>query len=530
MSAYELHLLALAGALAAGAIGWQIVFGLAGALSLAAGTAVGLGAYVTVLLPVQYGLPLAPAVLAALLLPALTLAAFTCIVGKLESHYFALATLALAELALLIATNWESVTGGANGMLAERLPGWLDPPARRAAFAWTLAGAAGLLFYGFRAWAGAERLALLRSAPLAARAFGIDARRIRIAAMAIGGAAGGLGGAAHAVTVGVASTDALAFKGMAAILVVVIVGGRRSPLAAALLAILAVWTPEQLRFLEQSYLAAYGAALLAAVLFLPEGLATAAAPLGRIWRRRRPFRPPSSPLPASSETSLRPHGYDPAATALAGDDLTRQFGGLTAVDAVSLALQPGRIVGLMGPNGAGKSTLLNLLSGVDRPTAGAVRLPAGGKVGRTFQTPHLVPGLSARENVWAAARGPAAEQALAEAGLAARADVAAARLTQAEQRFLEIARARAARPSALLLDEPAAGLTEDERLRLARCIRQAAADGLAVLIVEHNVPFLSDLCGRLICMASGRVIADGSVAAVLADPAVIEAYIGATPP
>lgn len=520
MNAYDLHLLALAGALAGAAIGWQIVFGLAGALSLAAGAAMGLGAYAATILPQQFGWPFGLAIVAAGVLPGALLGAAGLLIARLESHYFALATLALAELAVLVATNWESLTGGASRPLAPP-PAWLDAPAARAGVAWAAALAAAALFYGFQRYVGRERLALLRAQPLAARTFGIQPARIRALAMAVAGIAGGLAGAAHSVTVGVASPDGLTFKTMAAILAVVIIGGRRSPTAAGLMAIAVTWTPELLRFLEQSYLVAYGGLMLAAILFLPDGLA---ATLGA-WRRRLwPRRPPERvdmPTPA-----LGPVRRSDGAV-IDARGLTRRFGGLTAVADIDLVIAPGEIVGLIGPNGAGKSTLLNLLCGLDQADAGALNLAHGQRIGRTFQAPALAADLDVLENARAAACTSAdAWAALAAVDLAAKSDWPINRLTQADLRFLELARARAARPGLLLLDEPAAGLAPAERTVLAEKLRAAAADGAAVLVVEHDVPFLASFADRLVCMSDGRIIAAGPPEDVRRSDAVIDAYLG----
>lgn len=514
MSGYSLHLLALAGALAAGAIGWQIIFGLAGALSLAAGMAMGLGAYTLTMLLLA-GWPFGLALAAAAIGPALIFAALTGIIRRLESHYFALATLALAEIAVIIATNWESMTGGANGLLAPPPPPWLNSAEARAALAWGGVLVAAGVFYGFRYWFGRERLTLLRAEPLAAKAFGIDAGPIRIAAMAAGAFAGGLGGAAHAFTVGLVSPDVLAFKTMAAILAVVIIGGRRSPLAAMALALLVTWTPEWLRFLEQTYLIAYGALLLLAIWLAPEGLAAIANRALAVFRKPKLLHPPPpEPLKPCAANGLQARG------------LTRRFGGITAVSGVDMELQPGAITGLIGPNGAGKSTLLNLLTGLDQPSAGQVQYH--GKLGRTFQTAALAPDLSALENVRAS--GASAQKAWAglhAVGLVADAATPAHSLSQGGRRFLEIARALAPEPTVLLLDEPAAGLTPDERRQLSVILRDAASAGAAVLVVEHDVPFLAEIADQMICMSEGRIIASGSPRVVTRDPAVIEAYLGA---
>ncbi|MGZ0186715.1 MAG: branched-chain amino acid ABC transporter ATP-binding protein/permease [Alphaproteobacteria bacterium] len=516
MSAYDYHLLALAGALAAGAIGWQIIFGLAGCLSLAAGTAMGVGAYASTIAALQWGLPPVIAVPSGALIAALLLGLATTIIGRLESHYFALATLALAEIVVLVATNWQAVTGGANGLLGRPLSPAFDDPAVKACVAWFGALAAAGMFYGFRRTFGAEALALLREQPLAAKAFGISARRIRVLAMTMAGFAGGIGGASHALTVGVVSPDILTFKTMASILIVVIVGGRRSPLAAAVLAIAVIWTPELLRFLEETYLVAYGVILLAAILFLPEGLAP-------VIQRYLPFRASGGRVDAPSPSlSLKPgHG------SLRAQAVTRRFGGLTAIDQLDMTLATGSITGLMGPNGAGKSTLLNVLSGLDNPDAGAITCPPNHRVGRCFQTPALAEELTVFQNILATADSEgAAWAALTAVGLTERHTCQAQSLGQGDRRFLEIARALAVNPSFLLIDEPAAGLTPEERERLSALLRDIASAGVGILIVEHNVRFLVALSNRLICMADGRIIADGPPETVIAAPNVRQAYLG----
>ena len=514
MSGYSLHLLALAGALAAGAIGWQIVFGLAGALSLAAGMAMGLGAYALTVLPLS-GWPFGLALAAAAIGPALIFAALTSVIRRLESHYFALATLALAEITVIIATNWESVTGGANGLLITPTLAWLNSAEARAGFAWAAVVAATGAFYGFQRYFGREQLTLLRTEPLAARAFGIHAGPVRVAAMAAGALAGGLGGAAHAFTVGLVSPDVLAFKTMAAILAVVIIGGRRNPPAAMLLALLVTWTPEWLRFLEQTYLIAYGALLLLAIWLAPEGFAAWVAKATKALRPARQIEPP--PL-----INLKPANKG----GLTAAGLTRRFGGVTAVSNVDFTLKPGQITGLIGPNGAGKSTLLNLVTGLDQPSAGNIQLTD--RIGRTFQTPALALDLSALENVRAiGAPSKHAWAALHAVGLTADAGTPASQLPQGAQRFLEIARALAACPSVLLLDEPAAGLTASERQHLTRILRDAASAGAAVLVVQHDVPCLAALADWMICMSEGRIIASDNPDAVTSNPAVIKAYLGA---
>jgi branched-chain amino acid transport system ATP-binding protein len=243
-------------------------------------------------------------------------------------------------------------------------------------------------------------------------------------------------------------------------------------------------------------------------------------------------------------------------------DVERAFGGLRAVDGVTFAVAPGVVHGLIGPNGAGKTTLLNLVSGLLRPTGGAIhmegrridRLPphriAALGVTRTFQNIRLFPGLSAADNVlvgqhlrrearlWkrmlfapsAAAEQRAARQRslelLGRVGLAERAAEKAANLSYGEQRRVEIARALGSDPSVLLLDEPTAGMNPAEVRAIGELIREVARSGHSVLLVEHNVPLVMSVCDRITVLDFGRVIAEGAPAEVTANPAVIAAYLG----
>jgi branched-chain amino acid transport system ATP-binding protein len=239
--------------------------------------------------------------------------------------------------------------------------------------------------------------------------------------------------------------------------------------------------------------------------------------------------------------------------------LVRRFGGIAAVDGVDLAVPPGRITALVGPNGAGKSTLFDCLSGSARPDAGRVllagrdvtRLPdharAGLGLARTFQQIAVFPGLTVGQNVRIGAdpgrRGTvrgllglpapgrdasraAADRALRLFGLEAVRDWPADRLPTGALRLLELARALAAAPAVLLLDEPAAGLDLPQTERLAAVLRALAADGMALLLVEHDAQLVGALADEVYVMADGRILAHGPTAAVLADRRVRAAWGG----
>ncbi|WP_104657688.1 ABC transporter ATP-binding protein [Ralstonia insidiosa] len=256
--------------------------------------------------------------------------------------------------------------------------------------------------------------------------------------------------------------------------------------------------------------------------------------------------------------------------------VTRRFGGLTAVDGISLDVADGEVVSLIGPNGAGKTTLFNLITGIDTPDAGTVRVDgidttgrraeqlAAAGLARTFQHGRVFGNLSVLDNVLIGAHaqlravrpawpviGPLAELALAlwrparvrdeEAALHAQAlDILALfgerllprlhqptyTLSYANRRRVEIARALAARPRLLLLDEPTAGMNESETAEMQQFIATLKARGQTILLIEHKLELVMQLSDRVIAMDDGRKIAEGPPDAVRNDPAVVEAYLG----
>jgi branched-chain amino acid transport system ATP-binding protein len=229
--------------------------------------------------------------------------------------------------------------------------------------------------------------------------------------------------------------------------------------------------------------------------------------------------------------------------------LTRAFGGLVAVNAIGLTVQPGEIVGLLGPNGSGKTTALNLMSGLLRPDSGTIRFAGADIAGmpayriarlglaRTFQLVRVLGGMTCADNVRAGlafhrsplARGEmndASAMLLERVGLGGQGERPASELTYIDQKRLELARALALTPRLLLLDEWLAGLNPSELLIGIELIRSLKDEGLSILLVEHVMDAIRSLCDRCVVMNSGRKIAEGEPDRVLTDPVVIEAYLG----
>jgi branched-chain amino acid transport system permease protein len=563
-SPYDLRLFTLAGVFAILVIGYQFIFGYVGELSLAQGAFFGLAAYVTGILAVKAGLGFPETFLLSIGTCVLLAALISIPVLRLASHYFALATLGIGQVLLLLAVDWQSLTGGAIGLSGVPLPkvfgfqigrGW---PLLLLVWAFVLLAAA----IACQTKRGLYGLAchMVRQNAVAARALAIDPDSLRFAMFLLSAALAGAAGALHAHTIRIVSPEGLDFKVMISCLTMAVIGGRTHIWGAVAGALLIVHLPEWLRGFEQSYILITSSILIVILIVAPGGIAGLTERL--LPKRTRSTdtlrRKPDDPLAAPPEGRALLPSETPI---LSIQNVTKTFGGVHALNGVSFSLMRGSITAVIGPNGSGKTTLVNCITGIYQADSGKIVLGGDNVVGvssneiasrgvaRTFQNLRLVEDMTVLDNV-AVARFGAEGASLGKAMLTGRRDPMLARareyamlvlrrfgldgladtecgsLAHGTKRLVEIARAICLEPMVLLLDEPAAGLNESEQADLAEHLQVLAAKGLTLLIIEHNMEFLKTLATHMVCLDYGQLIASGRPNSIYQDERVIEAYIG----
>ncbi len=542
-------------------------------LSLANAAFMGIGAYTAILFTQYFGWPLIPAALVGAGVAALVAALLGAPVLRLRGIFLAIATIGFGEILRIFILNYHSgltlpfeQKEFPNG--AEGLP--LPPPATTSG--WLTYGTLLALVYFFWRLRGSRMglaLAAIREDEAAAESSGVNVTRYKLFAFVIGAAIAGWAGALFAHLYDFISPDRFGFQEAVDILVFAVVGGTLGFAGPLLGALLITALPELLRPLHDYRDIFTGVVLLLTILFLPTGLFSL---LGNALGIRRRWRGPlvvvsqsdDVPITSNPNQQLKTQNskLKTEAPLLRTEAATRRFGGVVAVDNVEISIAPRSIYGLIGPNGAGKTTLLNLLSGVLPLTSGHIYLKGERidglaphdivrrGVARTYQNIRLFPNLSVLENVLVGMHSrtrasllqrlvfsPSArreEQAsrsrafalLTRFGLAANASLSATALAYGDQRRLEMARALATDPTLLLLDEPAAGLNQVESARLRDLLRELTAAGLTVLLIEHDMALVMNVCDRIAVLNFGRKIAEDGPAAISRDPAVIEAYLG----
>ena len=563
-SAYQMRIFTIVGIYALLSLGYQFIFGHVGALALTQGTFFGVGAYVTGIFSTRYGWGAEYTLILSVLIPIVLAAIIAAPVLRLDSHYFALATLGIGQVLLLIAVAWQEVTGGSNGLSGIPALRFVGLEASKGfgimAVVWGFVIAGAFLSWRITRGLYGAALNISRENPIAALAIGIDTAALRYAMFLLSALFAGAAGALYAHTIKVVSVEALEFPIMVACLTITVVGGRTHIAGAILGAILIINLPEWFRAMEKYYLIAYGVALLLMIVVAPLGLIGLLEQLrARLW----PERPKALPAAAALTPALPVQGMQArqGQPLLEVKDIHKRFGGVRALNGVSFSIAQGEIFGLIGPNGSGKTTMLNIITGIYRAEAGSVFLVgsniskkpsfriARSGVARTFQNINLVDDMTVLDNVAVARYGfenagllqatsagwydPAWQRARANAmsilaalGVDQVANQMAGGLPYGSKRKVEIARALALEPQLLLLDEPAAGLNEGEQHDLADRLRMFAKTGLSILVIEHNMPFLMPLAQRMACLDHGEFIAEGTPLEIRNNPLVIAAYLG----
>ena len=537
------------------ALTWNLFSGYTGLVSFGHSTFFGLGAFTVALLAIKLGISPWLGLAAAAFVGGLASIVIGSITFRLRGHYFALAMLAYPALFIFVFDwmGWQELT----------FPIHRDDPVRSMQFAdarvntligITLMTAVMLVTLVVERSRFGLAMLSIKQNEMAAEAAGIDSFRIKMTGFIASGALGALAGGFHAVVLQVVTPHGVLGTVISAqALILTLFGGVGTLWGPVIGAVVLIPLTEGLRaqlghILPGIQGVIYGLTIMLVILLAPEGV---------YWKtrdilvRRRIAKGAHSPAvaqplaatPAGAKATVPERGG--AILKVAG--LSKSFGGLKAVQNVNFEVMRGEIVGIIGPNGAGKTTLFNLLNGFQKASAGTVELDGRSTaglqpnmlcrlgMGRTFQVARPFQRMSVLNNVVVGALAPSrdgadalamAHAALALVGLDAKAQAPVSGLTNLELRLMELARALASKPKLLLLDETLAGLGAAEVEAILLVIQGLPAAGVTIVIIEHTMHAMTRLANRFIVLDHGQVIAQGDPAKVMADPVVIEAYLG----
>ena len=538
-------------------LGMVVVLGYTGQINLAQAAFFGIGAYGVALGMLSGGLNfwislalgVAGATAAGLALGLTTI--------RLGGHYLAMITISFQQIFDLVLVNWVDVTHGPDGIAGITRPS-LFGISLADDKAYLLFCSVVLYVLVFAVWKLPDTrlgraMRAVRENQLAAEVVGVQTLRTKVTAFSLSALLGAIGGGLYAGGFAYISPDNFNFARSIEFLTATLLGGAQSPFGGVIGTVLIVqlpeWLkllPESLRFIKDVYLAVYGLGVILIIIFLSEG----------IWGLVKTIRTRLFAEQATTDTT----GIPALTLASAGshdgpllrvDNLQKHFGGLKAVDGIGIDVERGTVHALIGPNGSGKTTSLNVMSGIYEPTGGKVifegedvsRLRphqrASRGIGRTFQNIRLFAALSALENVMIGAQrshnpiapgeGALRERAMSAlqfVGLADRAHVIVRNLPYGHQRLVEIARVLAGNPKLLLLDEPAAGLNQTEKMAFVELLKRLRGHGLTIFLIDHDMGLVEKISDRITVLNFGRKIAEGTPAEVLRNPDVIAAYLG----
>ena len=541
-----IFLLALTG------IGLNVLMGLTGQVSLGHTGFYAIGAYTVAVLTSRMEISFWLAWPIAACLSALIGALLALPAMRVKGPYLAMITIAFGFVIENTIVEMRSVTGGQNGIMGITAPSigsWAQGERAVALLAIAATGAAlaGFVWLSRGAWGAAMRA--VRDSETAAESIGLNPLLIKTTAFSASALCAGAAGALFAPLSGMVTPHTFGFGQSILFVLVLMLGGSGTAVGPLVGAVVVGFLPELLSSLEEYRLLFFGLLLLLVLWVAPSGLVGFLHSLRqRLW--------PVDPY-IGSVLSTAPIGPGQRIRqALSAHGIGKQFGGVKAVNGLSFDAGAASVTSLIGPNGAGKSTVLNMLSGYYMPSAGSFELGGAALAGkssmriaqagiaRSYQTSLLFDSLSVEDNVVLAmcrgqlgpllgmaklrsqSRISRARQLLAYCGYKGSPGERAVNLAHVDRRLVEIARALALDPDALLLDEPAAGLSRADKSVLATLLRRIADTGITVLLVEHDMTLVMDISDHVVVLDAGQLLATGPPAAIQTNPDVRRAYLG----
>ena len=550
----------------------NLLIGFAGQISLGHAAFYAIGAYTSAILMTKFGLSLVVTIVLAALLNGIVGYLLSFPAGRVKEFYLGMMTLGFGFIIQEVVKEWPAVTGGVRGLSGIPSPQlgtftFLGIQTGIAYYYWIVLVVVVFFLWMFKnfvqSYLGRSFLAVHRS-ELSAASIGISPKFVKQLAYTLSALMAGVAGALYAHLIGYIGSNSFGMMQSVEILVMGVLGGFGTIIGPILGAAFLTFIPNKLQVLQEYELMIYALLLVVSFLIIPKGFAGMLKLRTSLYKKHKRSKESQTSVPsvlvkrekADSEVN---RNHQPILTT---SDIIKDFSGLRALNGISFDLYRGEILGLIGPNGSGKSTLVNLISGIYTVSSGKISFEehditnkqshfiANKGIIRTFQDPHNVANMTVRENLLLGNHRlyqtgvlsctfnfkrsleeeqemlAKVEQIMALSELAQYADEQAGNLPYGIQRILEVARAILAEPKILLLDEPAAGLSETELKLLIQLIRYVQSKGVSVVLIDHHMEFVASLVDRVVVLDSGEKIYSGNMIGMKQNKKVIEAYLG----